>query len=76
VADPGILFGGGAHGECGKERKGPTFEKFSVELTLRSLLLLLVTAVMAVCWLDKSGHHFQRSGHGLTWPNGRDVTAE
>jgi len=25
----------GGHGECGKERKGPTFEKFSGELTLR-----------------------------------------
>jgi len=31
-------------------------------------------AVMAVCWLDRSGHHIQRSGHGLTWPNGCDTT--
>jgi len=49
---------GGGHGECGKERKGPTFEKFSGELTLRSLLLdimsIIRSAVMAVCWLDRS----------------------
>jgi len=68
----------GGHGECGKEWKGPTFEKFSGDLTLRSLLLdimsIIRSAIMAVCWSDRSGHHIQRSGHGLTWPNGRDAT--
>jgi len=53
-----FFLGGGAHGECGKERKGPTFEKFSGELTSRSLLLeimsIITYAVMAVCWLDRS----------------------
>jgi len=71
---------GGAHGECGKERKWPTFKKFSGELTSRSLLLeimsIIRSAVMAICWLDRLGHHIQRSGHGLTLPNGRDATYE
>jgi len=52
------------------------------ELTSRSLLLdimsIIGSAVMAVCWLDRSAsgptYHIQRSGHGLTWPNGQDAT--
>jgi len=60
--------------------EGANICKIFCGATLRSLLLdimsIIRSAVMAVCWLDRSGHHIQRSGLGLTRPNGRDATAE
>jgi len=66
----------GGHGECGKVRKGPTFENFSGELTSRSLLLdtmsIIRSAFMAVCWLDKSA--ITSKGRFMAWPGPMDAT--